>query len=73
MSSSQTTGHAGSQKVICVEDHAQDWVESEMVLYLRAFGYALKDRAACSSIFVLDKFVSKAPTDTRSCVPLAQD
>ncbi|HEY4415409.1 MAG TPA: FkbM family methyltransferase [Verrucomicrobiae bacterium] len=39
-------------KVVCVEDHAFDWQQSEIVAYLESVGYILKFRAVFSSIFV---------------------
>ena len=39
-------------KVICVEDHADNWSQSETVNYLKSVGYTLKYRAVFSSIFI---------------------
>ncbi len=39
-------------KVICVEDHAHDWQQSETVRFLGSVGYTLKYRAVFSSIFI---------------------
>ena len=60
-----------SPKVVCVEDHAEDWVDSEIVSYLRAFDYVLKYRAVYSSIFVLAKLVRKSSGEARLWLPLA--
>jgi hypothetical protein len=39
-------------KVICVEDHADNWQQSEIVNFLGSVGYTLKYRAVFSSIFI---------------------
>ncbi|MCE0483871.1 MAG: FkbM family methyltransferase [Methylacidiphilales bacterium] len=40
--------------VICVEDHEDDWQESEITLYLVSQGYRLRYRSGFSSIFVAE-------------------
>jgi FkbM family methyltransferase len=39
-------------RVICVEDHAEDWQKSELCGYLGSLDYVLKYRAVFSSIFI---------------------
>jgi len=38
--------------VICVEDHAESWQQSETVRFLASVGYSLKYRAVFSSVFL---------------------
>lgn len=51
-------------KVICVEDHARDWQQSEIVTWLASVGYILKFRAVFSSIFVLKELADSVEADT---------
>jgi FkbM family methyltransferase len=51
-------------KVICVEDHAKDWQQSEIVSYLASLGYVLKFRAVFSSIFVLKELAGVIEADS---------
>jgi len=46
--------------VICVEDHSEVWLQSEVTQYLIGRGYQLKYRAGLSSLFVADDFGSHA-------------
>lgn len=58
-------------KAICVEDHEDNWLGSEIATYLGAFGYVLRNRAVFSSIYVLSKLSSGVQSGTRGCVPVA--
>ena len=51
-------------RVICVEDHAGNWQQSEIVTYLGTLGYTLKFRAVFSSIFVRNDLVASLQADT---------
>jgi FkbM family methyltransferase len=51
-------------KVICVEDHAFNWQDSDIAAYLVAVGYALKFRAVFSSIFVVKELAETIEADS---------
>ena len=55
-------------RVICVEDHEENWGDSEIAHFLRGHGYLLKNRAVFSSIFVLDTAIQEL--GTRDSVPV---
>ena len=46
-------------KVICVEDHAEDWQQSETVRFLGSVSYTLKYRAVFSSIFIPEQIAGE--------------
>jgi len=39
--------------VVCVEDHEDDWLQSETAQYLNSLGYRLRYRSGLSSIYIL--------------------
>lgn len=51
-------------KVVCVEDHALNWQQSEIVAFLESLGYVLKFRAVFSSIFVQKEMVNSIQADS---------
>jgi FkbM family methyltransferase len=56
-------------KVICVEDHAENWTQSEIMQYLASVGYTLKYRAVFTSIFIPDE-LARAHAASRGLEPL---
>ncbi len=42
--------------VVCVEDHSDEWQESEVTRYVMSLGYTLKYRAGLSTLFVIHGF-----------------
>ena len=57
-------------KVICVEDHADDWQQSEIVDFMKSVGYSLKYRAVFTSIFIPEE-IAKAHASSRGLVAIA--
>ena len=51
-------------KVVCVEDHALNWQQSEIVAFLESHGYALKFRAGFSSVFVQKEMRNSIEADS---------
>jgi FkbM family methyltransferase len=51
-------------RVVCVEDHALDWQQSEIVAFLESVGYTLKFRAVFSSIFVRKEMENSIQADS---------
>jgi FkbM family methyltransferase len=51
-------------KVICVEDHASNWQQSEITAYLCRLDYTLKFHAVFSSIFVKNDILMSIQADT---------
>lgn len=57
-------------RVICVEDHADNWSSSEIVKYLASVGYTLKYRAVFSSIFIPET-IAQANAPSRGLTTIA--
>lgn len=55
--------------VICVEDHAENWAQSDIAEYLASVGYTLKYRAVFTSIFIPTE-LAKAHAASRGLEPL---
>ena len=51
-------------RVVCVEDHALNWQQSEIVIFMESIGYALKFRAVFSSVFVPKKMADVIHADS---------
>jgi FkbM family methyltransferase len=51
--------------VVCVEDHEDDWRQSETALYLNSLGYELRYRSGFSSFFVLKAHSASAHSESR--------
>lgn len=51
--------------VICIEDHEDNWLQSETTLYLNSLGYDLKYRSGFSSIFVLQARSASGHAESR--------
>lgn len=56
-------------KVICVEDHAEDWQDSEIMRFLGSVGYVLKYRAVFSSVFIPEA-IARAHPSSRGLEPI---
>jgi FkbM family methyltransferase len=50
-------------RVICVEDHARNWQQSDIAIYLSGLGYTLKFRAVFSSIYVKNEMADSIQAD----------
>jgi FkbM family methyltransferase len=56
-------------KVICVEDHADNWTQSDIAQYLNSVGYVLKYRAVFTSIFIPEN-LARIHATSRGLEPL---
>jgi FkbM family methyltransferase len=56
-------------EVVCVEDHTEDWQQSEITSYLGSVGYVLKYRAVFSSIFI-PEHLARAHAGSRGLTPI---
>jgi FkbM family methyltransferase len=52
--------------VVCVEDHEDNWIQSETSLYLTSLGYSLKFRSGFSSIFVFQVKPASGHAESRA-------